>query len=284
MNSKTTTDLKAPLHWHAAPKSWTFPDLRELWEQRSLMIAFAARDIRVRYRQTLVGVAWALLQPLAMTLVFVIFFQLLGRNPSNSGTPFAVTLCCGLIPWQFFTNGVSLCTSSLVTNQQIITKVYFPRMVLPISTLLAAGADMAVALLVLTGFFAFYSVPLTWTVLILPFFAVQLLLMTLSLGLWLAAANAIYRDVEQAVPFCLQIMFFLSPVIYETEALVPPQWRTFFLLNPIAGIIEGFRWSLLGETPFPWLATCSSLLVTTILLAGGLLYFRRVERFVADRI
>ena len=284
MNSDITSEMNGSMRWHSAPKGWAFPDLRELWEQRSLINELAARDIRIRYRQTFVGVAWALLQPLAMTLVFVTFFQLLGRNPSNSGTPFAVTLCCGLVPWQFFTNGVSLCTSSLVTNQQIITKVYFPRMVLPVSTLLAAGADMAIALLVLAGLFVFYSVPLTSTVLILPFFVAQLLMMTLSLGLWLAAANALYRDVEQAVPFFLQIMFFLSPVVYETAALVPPQWRAVFLLNPVAGVIEGFRWSLLGEGPFPWLATCTSLIVTTILLAGGLFYFRRVERFVADRI
>jgi lipopolysaccharide transport system permease protein len=269
-------------YFDAAPGYFTW--LAELFSHRDLIVMLAKRDVQVRYRQTLVGVAWAVLQPLSMMAVFVVFFHLLGQRPVTGDTPLAVTLYCGMLPWQFFANGVNLSTRSLVANQQIITKVYFPRLALPVATVLAAGLDLVVSASLLGVLMMIFHVAPSWTVIALPLLLILLVMVTFAIGIWLAAANALYRDVEQAVPFCIQLLFFLSPVVYETSALIPARWQPVFLLNPVAGVIEGIRWSLLGVGEFPMLAILSSCSVTTLLLAGGLWYFRRVERFVADRI
>lgn len=280
MDSATSSQLQ----WHSARTGLGFPDLGELWKNRSLILVLAGRDIRVRYRQTLVGIAWALLQPMAMLLVFVTFFRLLGRVPAVGNDHYEVTLLCGLLPWQYFASTTSQSAGCLVANRQLVTKVYFPRLALPIALQLTAGVDFAVALLVLAGFYLFSGIPFAVSLLALPLAIVGLVLITMAVGAWLSAANAIYRDVEHAVPFVIQIGFFVSPVFFEVGAVIPKAWQVVFALNPMVGVLEGFRLALFGHSTLAPLGFVVSAAMAMALLVSGLIYFRRVDRILADRM
>ncbi|QDU92537.1 ABC transporter permease [Lignipirellula cremea] len=272
------------LRYYQAQPGWRPIDLRELWRRRELIWILAARDLKVRYRQTAVGVAWALLQPLAMMTIFSLFFWLLGREPVEAGVPYAAALLCGLLPWQLLANTLTSATQSLVAHQNLVTKVYFPRAILPLSATIGGLVDFGVGFLLLAAALIWFGVVPSWPILLAPVFVLLTLLVSLALGLWLSAMNALYRDIGYVVPFLLQVGMFASPVVYQTSALIPEPWRVVFALNPMVGVLDGFRWSMLGHDPpalAPLLVSCVMLL---LLLVGGMFYFRRVERFLADRI
>ena len=266
------------------PRSGFQPiDLPELWRYRELLWFLALRDIKVRYKQTLLGAAWAILQPFLTMVVFSIVFGRFAAIPSE-GAPYPVFAYCGLLPWQLFAYALTQSSASLVANQRLITKVYFPRLVVPLASLLCGLVDFAVALPVLLGMMLYYGItPPSAAIAAVPLFIILALLTALAAGLWLSAMNAVYRDVQHAVPFLTQFWLFITPVAYPAS-LVPERFRWLFGLNPMAGVVEGFRWALLGKTrPDVALLALSSAAVVALLL-GGLFYFRRMEREIADLV
>ncbi len=263
---------------------WHLIDLRELWRFRDLVWILALRDIKVRYRQTAVGVLWAILQPFTTMVIFTTLFTLLGRTPSSGDVPYAVAAFCGLIPWQLFANTLTQASGSLVANQNLITKVYFPRAVLPLASLIGSLVDFAIASVILLAMLAWYGITPGWPILLIPVFVGLVMLASLAAGLWLSAANGLYRDVGYVVPFLIQVGFYLSPVVYESGTLIPERWQFVHALNPMVGVLEGFRWALLGHRAPPVESLMISLTGLAVLLIGGMLYFRRVERYLADRI
>ncbi len=267
-----------------AQQPWRLLDLGELYRYRDLLWMLTLRDLKVRYRQAVIGAAWAVIQPLGTMLLFGVLFDLLGRNPTSGAIPYSVTALCGLLPWQLFASSVIQASASLVNNRHVITKVYFPRMMLPAASVLCALVDFAIALGVLAGLMAWYGLAPGWPVLAMPVFLFLAVLAALAAGLWLSALNALYRDFIYVVPFLVQVGLFLSPVVYETAGLIPARWWTVYSLNPMVCVLEGFRWSLLG-LPAPSLQTMAiSLAAGAVLLVSGLAFFRRVEHAIADRI
>jgi lipopolysaccharide transport system permease protein len=254
--------------------------LAEFWEYRELLFFLVWRDVKVRYKQTVLGAAWAVLQPLLTMLVFTLFFGRLARMPSD-GLPYALFAYTGLVPWQFCAFAVSQSGNSLVANQNLITKVYFPRLVVPLASVLAGLVDFAIAALLLVGMMAYYGIKPTAAVAALPLLTLLAGGTALGAGLWLSALNVQYRDVRYAIPFITQLWLFLSPVAYPTS-LVPERWRVVFGLNPMAAVVDGFRWALLGAPPAPASMFLVSTVVMLVLLASGVLYFRRLERTFAD--
>jgi lipopolysaccharide transport system permease protein len=257
-------------------------DLRELWEYRELLGFLAWRDLKVRYKQTAIGVAWAVLQPLAMMAVFTVFFGRLARLPSD-GLPYPLFALSALLPWGLFARVLASSADSLVRDQRLISKVYFPRLIVPLSSSLAALVDFAISLLLLVGLMAIYRVVPDARLLFLPLLTLLLLVAALGVGFWLSALNVEFRDVQHTLPFLTQLWFFLTPVVYPAS-LVPESFRTFYALNPVVGVVEGFRWSLLGSaaplTSAIWMSALSALL----LFVTGLLYFRSRERSFADNL
>ena len=261
---------------------WMAVDWQELWAARELLGLLVARDLKVRYKQTILGAAWAILQPFCTMVVFSIFFGRLARVPSD-GLPYPIFSYCALLPWQLFANTVTAASNSLVANQHLVTKVYFPRLLMPLATVVTGLVDFAVAFLVLAGLMAFYGIapsPAAWT---LPSFLLLGLGAALGIGLWLSALNVQYRDVRYVVPFLLQLWLFITPVAYPTS-LVPEGWRAVYGLNPMASVIEGFRWALLGKGQAPGAMTAWSVVMVLVLLGGGVACFRRMERRFADII
>ena len=254
--------------------------LGELWAYRELLYFFVWRDIKIRYKQTVIGAAWALLQPLLTTLVFTLFFGRLAKLPTN-GLPYPIFYYCALLPWTYFASSLQNATNVMVEQQRLVTKVYFPRLVLPISAVLAGLVDFGVAFSMLVALMAYYHISPAGSVLLLPGFLLLALLTALGFGLWLSALNAIYRDVRYIVPFLIQLWMFASPVAYSTS-LVPQRWRWAYGLNPMAGVIEGFRWALTGKGLAPGPLCLASGLGVALVLLGGLFYFRRMEGTVAD--
>jgi lipopolysaccharide transport system permease protein len=257
-------------------------DLREVWEYRELLGFLAWRDLKVRYKQTAIGVLWAVLQPLAMMAVFTIFFGKLARLPSD-GLPYPLFALAGLLPWNLFARVLAASSDSLVRDQRLISKVYFPRVIVPLSSSLAALVDFAISLGLLVVLMAIYRVAPDVRMLYLPLLTLLLLVAALGVGFWLSALNVQFRDVQHTLPFLTQLWFFLTPVVYPAS-LVPEAYRIFFGLNPMVGVTETFRWSLLGgATPTP-----SSLLVSVgvaaTLFVTGFLYFRSRERSFADSL
>ena len=242
------------------------------------------RDLKVRYRQTVVGIAWAVLQPLATMVIFWVLFQLLRGKPTASGLPYAVTSLCGLLPWQFFAASVTNATLSLVENQNLIQKVYFPRVILPVSSMIPALVDFCFAFVLLIGLMFFYGVTPTWTVVLLPFFLLLGFITALAVAMWLSALNAIYRDIQYVVPFVMQIGMFISPVVYEMDAAIPQKWQWLYSLNPMVSVLEGFRWTLLGMQPPAVGPMLVSFAGVALVFVSGTFYFRRMERFFSDRI
>jgi lipopolysaccharide transport system permease protein len=265
---------------------WRALDLRELWRYRELLWFLAARDIKLRYKQTALGVAWAVIQPLFTMVVFTIFFGRLANVPSD-GVPYPLFVLAALLPWQLFAYALTQSSNSLVAEQRLITKVYFPRLIVPLASVISGLADFAVAFLLVLGMMALYAVkgwfaaPLTLNLLAVPLLVLFALATALAVGLWLAALNVQYRDVRYTVPFLTQLWMFASPVAYPSS-LVPEQYRAAYGLNPMAGVVEGFRWALLGQGQPPTALMAVSALTVLVLLAGGMYYFRRLERQFAD--
>jgi lipopolysaccharide transport system permease protein len=262
------------------PRSqWRLLDLHEVWRYRELVGFLALRDIKVRYKQTILGAAWAVLQPLLTMVVFSVFFGKLAKVGSD-GTPYPLFAFAALVPWQLFAASVGQVGNSLVSDQGLIKKVYFPRLVVPLAAMLVPVADFLVSLGVLLAMTLAYGMPLGWRVLTIPVLAAFAMVAALSVGIWLAALNVKYRDFRYTIPFLIQIWLFASPVAYSSS-IVPERWRLLFGLNPMTGVIDGFRWALLGGTP-PARTMTVSLLTVLALLAGGMLHFRRTESTFAD--
>jgi lipopolysaccharide transport system permease protein len=258
---------------------WIRLDLLELVRYRDLLWFLTKRDISLRYRQTALGVAWAVIQPLATMAVFTIFFGRFGKIPSD-GVPYPLFAFCGLIPWQLFAYALSESSNSLVNNQSLVTKVYFPRLVIPLSAVLSGLMDLVVSSAILVGMLAWFGKVPTLAVLLIPAFVLLAIVAALGVGLWLSALNVQYRDIRYTIPFLTQIWFFATPIAYPSS-LIPERFRALVGLNPMAGVVEGFRWALLG-TARPTGIIWVSIVVTIVMLIGGLFYFSRMERRFAD--
>lgn len=256
--------------------------LRELWASRELLYFLVLRDLKVRYRQTALGVGWALLQPLLTMLIFSVVFGRLARIPSD-GVPYPLFAYAGLLLWGLFAHGVSEMGVSLVNNRNLLTKVYFPRLVLPLAPLVIGLVDLAVASPLLAVLMVGYGVGPGLAVLAAPLFVAMAFASALAVGVWLAALNVKYRDVRYTIPFLVQVWLFATPIAYPSS-LLPQPWRTLYGLNPMAGAVDGLRWSLFGHVAAPGALILLSAAVTAVLLAGGVWYFRRTERTFADLI
>jgi lipopolysaccharide transport system permease protein len=259
---------------------WASLRLGELWHYRELLFFLAWRDVKVRYKQTALGIAWAVLQPLLGMVIFTIFFGRLAKVPSD-GIPYPLFSYTALLAWQLFAYSLTESSNSVVANERLITKVYFPRLVIPIASVLAGLVDFAVAFVLVIGMMAYYGVRPSWTILTLPLFILFAIATALGAGLWLSALNVQYRDVRYTVPFIAQFWLFASPVAYSST-LVPARWRPLYGLNPMAGVVEGFRWALLGRSHAPGAMLWVSVLVVAVILISGLYYYRRMEKNFAD--
>lgn len=254
--------------------------LRELWAYRELLYFLVWRDVKVRYRQATLGVAWAVIQPLMTMVIFSVIFGQLARLPSD-GIPYPLFSYAALLPWQLFAGALQRTGTSLVGNANLLTKVYFPRLVIPISAVAVGLVDFAVAFVVLVGLMLWYRIVPTWAMLWLPLFVLLALLAALGVGLWLSALNVQYRDVQQVIPFLVQAWMYASPVAYSAGLVPSGMWRFLYGLNPMAGVIQGFRWTLLGANPPDQLIFVSATVVL-LLLVSGIHYFRKMERTFAD--
>ncbi len=255
-------------------------DLKALWGYRELLYFLVWRDIKVRYKQTVLGAAWAVLQPVATMLVFSVFFGRLAKVPSD-GVPYPIFAYVALLPWQLFAFALSESSNSLVASQNLITKVYFPRLVIPIASVLAGLVDFAIAFVVLLAMMLYYGIAPTAAAALLPLFLLFAVATALSAGLWLSALNVKYRDVRYTIPFLTQFWMFATPVAYPAS-LVPEKWRVLYGLNPMAGVVEGFRWALLGKSHAPGPLLWVSVAAVVVTLIGGLWYFKKTESTFAD--
>ena len=255
-------------------------DLSALWEYRELLYFLVWRDIKVRYKQTALGAAWAILQPVMTMIVFSIFFGRLAKVPSD-GVPYPIFAYVALLPWQLFAFALSESSNSLVASQNLITKVYFPRLVIPISSVLAGLVDFAIAFVILLAMMLYYGIVPTAVMALLPLFLLLAVVTALAVGLWLSALNVKYRDVRYTIPFLTQFWMFATPVAYPAS-LVPEKWRALYGLNPMAGVVEGFRWALLGKSHTPGPLLWVSVAAVVVLLIGGLRYFKKTESTFAD--
>lgn len=257
-------------------------DLTELWGARELLYFLVWRDLKVRYRQTVLGALWAILQPVLAVAIFTLFFgKLIGV--SSEGVPYPVFALAGLVPWAFFANGVTVGAGSLVANELLVRRVYFPRLVIPAGAVVAGALDAMISLLLLLSLAVVFGVTPTLTWLLTPVFLALTAVTSLGVAIVLAALNVRYRDVQHIVPFFVQLLMFSSPIVYSS-GLLPQPWRTLYALNPVVGIIEGMRWSLFGTGAAPLLPIALSLLVTLAILACATVFFRRTERTFADVI
>jgi lipopolysaccharide transport system permease protein len=262
------------------PRGWHALDLREVWHYRELLYFLAWRDIKVRYKQTVIGLLWVVLQPFLTMVVFSLIFGRLMNVPTD-GEPYPVFSFVALLPWTFFAGALMRSSVSLVSDASLISKIYFPRIILPFAAILSSLVDVGVSFLVLLGIFAFYDIAPATGVLAIPLLLVLAFLAAFAFGLWLSALNVKYRDVTHAVPFLIQFWFFLTPVVYPSS-IIPEGFRFLYGLNPMAGVIEGFRWALIGERSLPVASLVSSTVVVLVVLLGGLVYFRRMEYEFAD--
>jgi homopolymeric O-antigen transport system permease protein len=263
-------------------KGLRFLDIREMWMYRELVYFLVWRNIKVRYKQTAIGVAWAVLQPLALMVVFTMFFGKLAKIPSE-GIPYPIFAYTALLPWQLFSRCITESSNSLVTDQQLITRVYFPRIMVPTATALSAMVDFFIASVLLAVMMAIYGIPVTASVLWVPAFMLLMLITSLAVGFWLSALNVEYRDVTYAVPFLNQLWMFLTPVVYPSS-LVPESFRWLYGLNPMAGVVEGFRWAVLGVGEGPSVMLAVSVVVAIGMFLSGIAWFRWRERTFVDTI
>jgi lipopolysaccharide transport system permease protein len=256
---------------------------RDLWTYRELLVFLAWRDILVRYKQTVIGVLWALIRPLLTILVFTIVFGKLARLPSE-GVPYPVMVCAAMLPWQFFANAFSEAGNSLVANTNLISKVYFPRLMIPASAVIVSFVDFLISLVILAGLMIWYRVAPDWRMVTLPAFMAIAFMAAMGTGLWISALNVKYRDFRYLIPFIVQFGLYVSPVGFSS-AIVPEKWRLLYSLNPMAGVIDGFRWAILGDASGLYVPGFAiSMLLVAILLVTGILFFRRTERSFADVI
>ena len=262
-------------------RAWSALDLRDLWAFRELLYFLIWRDVKVRYKQTELGVAWAILQPLVTMFIFTLFFGRLAGVPSDN-IPYPIFAFAGLLAWTFFSNAISTSGNSLVGSAHLITKVYFPRMIIPGAAVAAGLVDFAIAFVILVLMMIYYGIGITWNILMFPVLLLLTTLLALGMGMWMSALNVKYRDVRFALPFMIQLWMYMSPVIYPASFL-PEKFRWLLSLNPMTGIIEGFRSSLFGR-PFNWIALSTSAAITLILLLYSSYSFRRMEKSFADII
>ena len=261
---------------------WAALNLRDLLLYRELIFFMTWRDLKVRYKQTLLGASWAILQPFLTMVVFSIFFGNLAKVPSD-GVPYPIFSYTALIPWTLFSKALQDASRSLVANSHMITKVYFPRMILPLSSVMAGVVDFLIAFVVLLGMMVFFNIFPTINILALPLFLLLALVTAVGVGLWLSALNVLFRDINYVLPFLTQFWMFLTPVAYPSS-MVPSEWQVIYALNPMTGVVEGFRWALLGTGPPPGIMMLVSSITAVILLISGMFYFRRMERLFADMV
>lgn len=273
-------DAPPPIIRIEPSRGWVALRLRELWEYRELLYFLIARDISVRYKQTALGAAWAVIQPFLTMVVFSVFFGHLAKMPSD-GLPYPIFAYAGLVPWGLFANGLAQSSNSLVSNANLVKKVYFPRLVAPIAAVLGGVVDFLLAFVMLLGMMYFYGVPIGMRILFLPAFMLLALVVALGVGLWLSALNVQFRDVRYVVPFLIQLWLFSTPVAYPST-LLAERWRVLYGLNPMVSVVDGFRWALLGGRAASGPMVAASALAAVVVLVGGALYFRRMERTFAD--
>jgi lipopolysaccharide transport system permease protein len=261
-------------------RAWFRLDLAALWEYRELLYFLVWRDLKVRYKQTAIGAAWALLQPLMTMMIFTVIFGHFARIPSD-GLPYPIFAYTGLLPWTYFASALNRSSTSVVAEAHLISKVYFPRALLPLAGTLSGIVDFALAFVLLLGLMTWYGISPTWGLLVLPLFLLLALAMALAVGLWCSALNVRYRDVALTIPFLTQCWMYASPVAYPVS-LVPENWRFLYSLNPMAGVVEGFRWALLGKQGPDFVVMAVSAVVVALLLVGGLVFFKHMERTFVD--
>lgn len=290
--TETTITPKAPeeVAYLRPSRGWSALNLFDIWRYRELVYFLIWRDIKVRYKQTALGVLWAVLQPVLTMIVFNFFFGKVAKVPTG-GIPYPIFSYTGLLPWGLFSKAISDAGRSLITNRSMITKVYFPRLVIPLSSVLSGLVDFGISFLVLIGIMLYYNfspnstyhIYLTWRLLTLPFFILLALETALGVGLWLSALNVIYRDVNYILPFLTQFWLFATPVLYSAT-MFSEKWQFLISLNPMTGVVTGFRWALLGSGDAPGLYFGVSVVISLIVLVTGLFYFRRMECTFADEI
>jgi len=261
-------------------RGWKGIDFRELWRYRELLYFLIWRDIKVRYKQSLLGATWAIIQPLLTMIIFTVFFGQWAGIPTD-GVSQPIFYFAGILPWQFFQSGVSKAGTSLVASRNLITKIYFPRIAVPIAPIIAGLLDFGLAFLILVGMMFFYGVTPTSALWTLPLFLLLAIVTAVGIGIWLAGLNVSYRDIGYVIPFLLQVWFFLSPIVYSST-IVPEKLRPYYGLNPMAGVVQGFRWAILGVGKPDMADIAASIGVAVILLVSGIFYFKRMERTFAD--
>jgi lipopolysaccharide transport system permease protein len=257
---------------------------RDLWTYRELFLILAWRDISVRYKQTIIGIAWAILRPFLTMVVFTAIFGRIANLPSEGNAPYALMVFAGTLPWSLFSTSLSEASNSLIGNERLISKVYFPRLIIPTATVVTAFIDFLISLVILAAMMLYYRYGLTWNILFLPVFLLLALLASLGPGLWITALNVKYRDFRYVIPFLVQFGLYISPVGFSSS-VIPEQWRLLYSLNPMVGVIDGFRWSILGgESEIYWPGFFLSLLVVAFFLWLGIRQFRTMEKSFADLI
>jgi lipopolysaccharide transport system permease protein len=271
-----------PLLRIEASTGWVSLGLRELWQYRELLSFLVWRDLKVRYKQTALGVAWAIIQPLLSMVIFSLFFGRLAKMPSDN-IPYPLFSYTGLVVWAYFSHALTQSSTSLVGSANLIKKIYFPRLAIPVSAVLSGVVDFGLAFLVLLGMMFYYGILPTWNSVWLPLFLLLGIVTALGVGVWLSAVNVQYRDVPHTLPFITQFWMFATPIVYPSS-LLPEPWRAVYGINPMAGVVEGFRWALLGANTAPGPIILVSAVVAVALLVSGVLYFRRMERSFADVI
>jgi len=263
------------------PKKGLFQlDLKGIWQYRELLYFLVWRDLKVRYKQTVIGIGWAVLQPFVTMVIFTIIFGKLVKVPSD-GIAYPIFAYSALLPWNYFASALQRCVVSVVGDAALVSKVYFPRLILPLAGTISGFADFFVSFLLLLGMMTFYHLGLSWTVLVLPFFLLLALSTALAVGLWLSALNVRYRDVGHTIPFLMQVWMYASPIVYPVS-VIPEKYRFFYSLNPMVGVIEGFRWALLGKQSPDFAVMAISVAMVLLLMSGGLVFFRNMEKTFAD--
>jgi lipopolysaccharide transport system permease protein len=276
------SEMPLPTFVIQPPRGLGSLDVAALWEYRELLYFLVWRDVKVRYKQTFIGASWAIFQPAMTMAIFTVVFGNFAKIPSD-GLPYAVFAYTALLPWTYFSTALSRSGTGLVSNANLITKVYFPRLIVPLASVIAPAVDFLFAFLLLLGLMAWFGIVPTWGIVVLPLFFLLAMITALAIGLWLAPLNARYRDVGHTIPFLTQFWMFASPVVYPVS-LIPESWRLLYSLNPMVGVIEGFRWALLGKGDTDFSPMLVSVVVVLVLLVGGVIFFKRMERTLADVI
>jgi lipopolysaccharide transport system permease protein len=278
----TSRSTRRPVVVVQPSSGWSALNLQELWEYRDLLLILAGRDVKLRYKQTALGILWVVLQPIIAALIFTVIFGRFAKLPSD-GSPYLLFVFCGLLPWTYFSGAVQRASNSLIADSRLISKVYFPRLLIPIASTLSVSIDFGVSLVILFGMMAAQGVAPTWSLLALPLFFLLATLLASGVSLWLSALNVHYRDFSYALPFLIQIWLYASPVAYAAS-IVPERWKLLYSLNPAVGMVEGFRWAVLGRSSLDLRMLLVLGIGSLLVFWTGLLFFRRIERSFADVI